>query len=151
MSWPGAAPPRLMLSVESRRWCSPLGFISRLTALVPKPRTNPGPSPGQALTRYHGVFALNCQYRARVTPARRGRGNKAKAPGLCRSETTMPPTRPWLNGKLPKCFAISMMGYPWFSSEQNAVGFHPQRQVKVEQARYELAVARGTVIDTKTV
>ena len=47
----------------------PLDFISRLAALVPKPRVN--------LTRYHGVFAPNSQHRAWVTPARRGRGNKA--------------------------------------------------------------------------
>ena len=40
----------------------PLDFISRLAALVPKPRMN--------LTRYHGVFAPNSQHRARVTPAR---------------------------------------------------------------------------------
>jgi hypothetical protein len=51
----------------------PLDFISRLAALVPKPRVN--------LTRYHGVFAPNSQHRARVTPARRGRGHKAKASG----------------------------------------------------------------------
>ena len=47
----------------------PLDFISRLAALVPKPRVN--------LTRYHGVFAPNSHHRAWVTPARRGRGNKA--------------------------------------------------------------------------
>ncbi|MGB5583124.1 MAG: transposase, partial [Gammaproteobacteria bacterium] len=47
----------------------PLDFISRLAALVPKPRVN--------LTRYHGVFAPNSQHRALVTPARRGRGHKA--------------------------------------------------------------------------
>jgi hypothetical protein len=51
----------------------PLDFISMLAALVPKPRVN--------LTRYHGVFAPNSQNRARVTSARRGRGNKTKAPG----------------------------------------------------------------------
>jgi hypothetical protein len=34
----------------------PLDFLSRLAALVPKPRVNPGSSPGQVLTRYHGVF-----------------------------------------------------------------------------------------------
>jgi len=39
-----------------------------LAALMPKPRVN--------LTRFHGVFAPNSQYRARVTPARRGKGNK---------------------------------------------------------------------------
>ena len=51
----------------------PLDFISRLAALVPKPRVN--------LTRYHGVFAPNSQHRALVTPARRGRRSKTKAPG----------------------------------------------------------------------
>lgn len=37
----------------------PLDFISRLVALVPRPRVN--------LTRFHGVFAPNSKYRARVT------------------------------------------------------------------------------------
>jgi len=46
----------------------PLDFIARLAALVPKPRVN--------LTRFHGVFAPNSKYRARVTPARRGRGGR---------------------------------------------------------------------------
>ncbi len=49
----------------------PLDFIARLAALVPKPRVN--------LIRFHGVFAPNSAHRARVTPARRGRGNKPKA------------------------------------------------------------------------
>jgi hypothetical protein len=49
----------------------PLDFIARLAALVPKPRVK--------LTRFHGVFAPNSKYRALVTPARRGRGNKPKA------------------------------------------------------------------------
>jgi len=48
-----------------------LDFIARLAALVPKPRVN--------LIRFHGVFAPNSAHRARVTPARRGRGNKPKA------------------------------------------------------------------------
>lgn len=48
----------------------PLDFIARLAALVPKPRVN--------LTRFHGVFAPNSKHRAWVTPAKRGRGNKAK-------------------------------------------------------------------------
>jgi hypothetical protein len=51
----------------------PLDFIARLAALVPRPRVN--------LTRYHGVFAPNSAHRTQVTPARRGRGNKSKAPG----------------------------------------------------------------------
>jgi hypothetical protein len=47
----------------------PLDFIARLVALVPKPRVN--------LTRFHGVFAPNSAHRAQVTPAKRGKGNKA--------------------------------------------------------------------------
>jgi hypothetical protein len=58
-------------------WCNgtthvifePLDFISRLVALVPKPRVN--------LTRFHGVFAPNSKYRAWVTPARRGKRKKS--------------------------------------------------------------------------
>ncbi len=48
----------------------PLDFIARRVALVPKPRVN--------LTRFHGVFAPNSAHRARVTPAKRGKGSKAK-------------------------------------------------------------------------
>ena len=48
---------------------------------MPKPRVNPGSSPGQVLTRYHGVFAPNSQCRALVTPAQRGRDNKTKTSG----------------------------------------------------------------------
>ena len=51
----------------------PLDFIARLAALVPKPRVH--------LTRFHGVVAPNSQYRARVTPAKRGRGGKRLAQG----------------------------------------------------------------------
>ena len=47
----------------------PLDFISRLVSLVPKPRVN--------LTRFHGVFAPNSKYRARVTPASRGKRKKS--------------------------------------------------------------------------
>ncbi len=50
----------------------PLDFIARLAALVPPPRLN--------LTRFHGVFAPNSPYRARVTPARRGQGAKPTKP-----------------------------------------------------------------------
>ena len=48
----------------------PMDFIARLVALVPKPRVN--------LTRFHGVFAPNSAHRAPVTPANRGKGNKAR-------------------------------------------------------------------------
>ncbi len=49
----------------------PLDFISRLVALVPRPRVN--------LTYYNGVFAPNSKYRARVTPAKRGKSRKISA------------------------------------------------------------------------
>ena len=54
------------------RKAGPLDFIARLAALVPKPRVN--------LTRFHGVFEPNSKYRARVTPAGRGRGGQRAAP-----------------------------------------------------------------------
>ena len=47
----------------------PLDFISRLVSVIPKPRVN--------LTRFHDVFAPNSKYRARVTPARRGKRKKS--------------------------------------------------------------------------
>jgi hypothetical protein len=43
----------------------PLDFMARLASLVPKPRIN--------LTRFHGVFAPNSQFRGHVTPAKRGK------------------------------------------------------------------------------
>ena len=46
----------------------PLDFISRLVALVPKPRVN--------LIRFHGVFAPNSKYRAAVIPGRRGKNKR---------------------------------------------------------------------------
>ena len=51
----------------------PLDFISKLAALVPKPRVN--------LTRFHGVFAPNSKYRAHITPGKRGKGKKVGAKG----------------------------------------------------------------------
>ena len=41
---------------------SPLEFIGRLAALVPKPRVN--------LTRFHGVFSPNSKLRKKVVPAK---------------------------------------------------------------------------------
>jgi hypothetical protein len=66
----------------------PMDFIARLVALVPKPRVN--------LTRFHGVFAPNSAHRAQVTPAKRGKGNKARpadapedtTPAECRAAMT---------------------------------------------------------------
>ncbi|MCP4332055.1 MAG: hypothetical protein GY785_05325 [Gammaproteobacteria bacterium] len=53
----------------------PLDFLSKLAALVLKPRVN--------LIRYHGVFAPSGPYRSSVTPAGRGRcesGDETKRP-----------------------------------------------------------------------
>ncbi len=44
--------------------------ISKLAALIPKPRFN--------LTRYHGVFAPNSKHRALVTSGKQGKGRKIK-------------------------------------------------------------------------
>jgi hypothetical protein len=57
----------------------PLDFIARLAALVPKPRVN--------LTRFHGVFAPNSKHRVLVTPAKRGKGSKLKAPDVAQDQT----------------------------------------------------------------
>ena len=51
----------------------PVDFIAKLAALVPKPRVN--------LTRFHGVFAPNSKHRARVTPAKRGKGSQKVTEG----------------------------------------------------------------------
>ena len=51
----------------------PLDFIAMLAAPVPRPRVN--------LTRFHGVLAPNSKYRALVTPAKRGKGNKRQENG----------------------------------------------------------------------
>ena len=58
-----------------------LDFIARLVALVPKPRVN--------LTRFHGVLTPNSAHRAQVTPAKRGKGNKARTADL--RNTPRPP------------------------------------------------------------
>jgi hypothetical protein len=57
----------------------PLDFIARLAALVPKPRVN--------LTRFHGVFAPNSKLRALITPAKRGKGNQARAADETQDQT----------------------------------------------------------------
>src|SRR5210317_866023 len=60
-----------MQEVEQRRSSCRGATISRLVALVPKPRVN--------LTRFHGVFAPNSKYRSMVTPARRGKREKRRS------------------------------------------------------------------------
>jgi len=74
----------------------PLDFISKLAALVPKPRVN--------LTRYHGVFASNSKHRALVTPGGRGKGAKINPTGHGRDTTPeerrASPQRNLFNGSL---------------------------------------------------
>jgi hypothetical protein len=63
----------------------PLDFIARLAALIPRPRVN--------LTRFHGVFAPNSKYRARVTPAKRGKGSTVSHTDKVSDETPTPAER----------------------------------------------------------
>ena len=51
----------------------PLDFMAKLAALVPPPRAN--------LTRFHGVFAPNSRYRARVVPGRQVQHKEQDNPG----------------------------------------------------------------------
>ena len=56
---------------------SPMEFIGRLAALVPKPRVN--------LTRFHGVFSSNSKLRKQVVPRKpveREQRQKPKAYGM---------------------------------------------------------------------
>ena len=52
---------------------SPLEFIGRLTALVPKPRVN--------LTRFHGVFSPNSKLREKVVPVKSIQDEPSGKPG----------------------------------------------------------------------
>ena len=77
----------------------PLDFIARLAALVPKPRVN--------LTRFHGVFAPNSKYRARVTPAKRGKGNKRKVPDEAQTPAECRASMTWAQ-RLKRVFNIDV-------------------------------------------
>ena len=66
-------------------------------ALVPKPRVN--------LTRYHGVFAPNS--RALVTPARRGRCNKATVAAPEATPVASPAAMSWAQ-RMKRVFAIDI-------------------------------------------
>jgi hypothetical protein len=60
----------------------PLDFLSKLAALVPPPRAH--------LIRYHGVFAPNSRTRAHVTPAGRGRSDRARTPADAEAPPPLP-------------------------------------------------------------
>jgi hypothetical protein len=81
----------------------PLDFIARLAALVPKPRVN--------LTRFHGVFAPNSQHRALVTPAKRGKGNKARVPDEPPTPTERRASMTWAQ-RLKRVFGIDIETCP---------------------------------------
>jgi hypothetical protein len=77
----------------------PLDFVARLAALVPKPRVN--------LTRYHGVFAPNSRYRARVTQAGRGKGATGQAPTEDRTRAQRRAAMSWAQ-RLKRVFRIDI-------------------------------------------
>jgi len=82
---------------------SPMDFIARLAALVPPPRLN--------LTRFHGVFAPNSRYRARITPARRGRGAKPTKPTEDRTPAEQRSAMHWAK-RLKRVFEIDVETCP---------------------------------------
>ncbi len=58
----------------------PLDFISKLAAMVPRPRVN--------LTRFHGVLAPNSKHRINVTPAKRGKGSSKKTSSTTKEKSS---------------------------------------------------------------
>jgi len=81
----------------------PLDFIARLAALVPPPRLN--------LTRFHGVFAPNSPYRARITPARRGAKPTKPAPTEDRTPAEQRSAMRWAQ-RLKRVFQIDVEACP---------------------------------------
>ncbi len=77
----------------------PVDFISRLAALVPRPRVN--------LTRYHGILAPNHRSRGLVTPARRGRGVKSISNAEVRSPAERHAAMTWAQ-RLKRVFNIDI-------------------------------------------
>jgi ribosomal protein S27E len=87
----------------------PLDFLARLAALVPRPRVN--------LIRYYGVFAPNSRFRARVTPAGRGKGSAAAGGRLTdagneRAEGATPAQRMTWAQRLRRVFRIDVETCP---------------------------------------
>jgi len=80
----------------------PLDFIAKLAALVPPSRAN--------LTRFHGVFAPNSRYRARVVPGRQGRessGSLTEEPTTAERRSSMT----WAQ-RLKRVFGIDIRTCP---------------------------------------
>ncbi|HIG43957.1 MAG TPA: hypothetical protein EYQ14_26015 [Gammaproteobacteria bacterium] len=73
--------------------------MSRLVALVPRPRVN--------LTRFHGVFAPNSKYRVQITPAKRGKVNKPGTPEDDRSPAGHRAAMTWAQ-RLKRVFNIDV-------------------------------------------
>ena len=74
---------------------NPLDFIGKLVALIPRPRVN--------LTRYHGVFAPNCAWRAGVSPSRRGK----RQPDIKEPKLPTHQTMTW-SRRLKRVFSIDI-------------------------------------------
>ena len=73
--------------------------LSRLVALVPKPRVN--------LTRFHGVFAPNSKHRSQETPAKRGKVNKPLTPDEDQTPTERREAMTWAK-RLKRVFSIDI-------------------------------------------
>jgi hypothetical protein len=63
------------------------------------------------LTRFHGVFAPNSPYRARITPARRGRGAKPTEPTEDRTPAEQHSAMRWAK-RLKRVFQIDVETCP---------------------------------------
>ena len=59
------------------------------------------------MRRYHGVFAPNSAHRTQVTPARRGRGSKPKAPGTGQTPAERHAAMTWAQ-RLKRVFNIDI-------------------------------------------
>ncbi len=78
---------------------NPLDFLSRLAALVPRPRVN--------LTRFHGVFAPNSAWRSEITPGGRGRRRSVTNTGEEKSAAERHAAMTWAQ-RLKRVFNIDM-------------------------------------------
>ncbi|MEW8347339.1 MAG: IS91 family transposase [Candidatus Thiodiazotropha taylori] len=81
----------------------PLDFIGKLAALVPPPRAN--------LIRFHGVFAPNSRYRARVVPGRQAQYKEQDSPGDERIPAERRASMTWAQ-RLKRVFGIDIEACP---------------------------------------
>jgi hypothetical protein len=77
----------------------PLDFIAKLAALISKPKVN--------LTRFHGVFALNSQYRKIITSERKTKKSSTMKTKGTETETEKRKTMTW-GKRLKRIFNIDI-------------------------------------------